>query len=286
MNSTNFLDNFVNKKLICSTCYANCSSGFSDLIKKNPLPFNNLRSSFKDCFCRDMLNVILGNSTVCGKQYVTSTDNCIKNLEGYPIPDVELHYESCTLTPIPDEFFVHYRIKLATNESLTEPYMPEEQKKNFDYRPFLFLFIFALLLAVLVRWKFNAVLMRPPPNINPTIPSNVVIPLNERSLYYYQEEFGDEQLPKYTKDASDFDYQPFNENISLQPLHSSSNTTTTIPPLPTFEESQFSTQRNVERGEISIETQQNVDSEITERNETSVSIPLTSYEQIANSDQP
>ncbi|KAJ3212067.1 hypothetical protein HK099_007808 [Clydaea vesicula] len=181
---------------------------------------------------------------------------------------------------------VHCKLNLEGQRKLTSNKTPEVAivENNLDPRPFIipFLFTFFVLAIVKKKWSEDTTTEQ---NFNTTaVPSNNAIPLNERSLYYYQEEFGDEQLPKYTKDASDFNYEPSREDISLQVLNSDTTTnTTTVAGPPTFEESQVSTGQNIEQGETLNEIQQSGNTESIENAETTISIPTTTNEQTVNS---
>ncbi|KAJ3212449.1 hypothetical protein HK099_007724 [Clydaea vesicula] len=91
--------------------------------------------------------------------------------------------------------------------------------------PFIIIAIFSLLAVFIIR-KFVKDKKRTNQVFDTSLPSNAAISLNERSLYYYQEEFGNEQLPKY---GGDLEFQPSSENIPLQILNSEFIDTTATP---------------------------------------------------------
>ncbi|KAJ3393785.1 hypothetical protein HDU92_007530 [Lobulomyces angularis] len=198
---------------------------------------------------------------MCNTYPASSVEICKTTYYGFPSPEWFILHDLCDLNPIPDEVFLKYRAKLLSNKIYFDsfpssdppdsPAYTEKIKPPLDY---IVLFILAIFLAVFITRKVVENRKRTNQVSNPSLPSNVVIPLNERSLYYYQEEFGDEQLPKY---CNDLEFQPSNENIPLQVLNSDVINTTTTAGLPTFEESQVSTGQSIDQGETLNELQQN-----------------------------
>ncbi|KAJ3212069.1 hypothetical protein HK099_007810 [Clydaea vesicula] len=242
------VDYFGGTKLKCDTCYVKCSNEFEDLIYLDPLPFNKLKMSFSNCFCKNIDELFeTYNLTMCNTYPASSVEICAKlvadDVEDYP----------------PQSFIPQ-----------------EKERKDLGSVPYVVLTIFSLLAAFLIMLKLEKNRKRTNQVFNPSLPSDVVIPLNERSLYYYQEEFGDEQLPKY---CSDLEFQPSNEDIPLQVLNSDVINTTTTAGLPTFEESQVSTGQSIDQGETLNELQQNENiGNVTA--DSIILVPLSSNEQL------
>ncbi|KAJ3393783.1 hypothetical protein HDU92_007528 [Lobulomyces angularis] len=275
------VDYFGGTKLKCDTCYVKCSNEFEDLIYLDPLPFNKLKMSFSNCFCKNIDELFeTYNLTMCNTYPASSVEICKTSYHGFTSPGDGISSRVCKLNRIPEEFFSQYRAKLVADD--VEDYPPqsfipqEKERKDLGSVPYVVLTIFSLLAAFLIMLKLEKNRKRTNQVFNPSLPSDVVIPLNERSLYYYQEEFGDEQLPKY---CSDLEFQPSNEDIPLQVLNSDVINTTTTAGLPTFEESQVSTGQSIDQGETLNELPQNENiGNVTA--DSIILVPLSSNEQL------
>ncbi|KAJ3377932.1 hypothetical protein HDU92_007802 [Lobulomyces angularis] len=203
---------FGDDKLICSTCYVNCSTEFQQLIYSSPLPIEKLNESFSNCFCNSTTEILeTFNLTTCNSFFTSTVDGCRTTHYGFPTPASRTLFDVCNLNPIPDEFFSQYHAKLVANAIEVYPESSIPQKK-LEYGPFIIIAVFSLLAVFIIR-KFVKDKKRTNQVFDTSLPSNAAISLNERSLYYYQEEFGNEQLPKY---GGDLEFQPSSEILFFQ----------------------------------------------------------------------
>ncbi|KAJ3208686.1 hypothetical protein HK099_008672, partial [Clydaea vesicula] len=106
MNSTSnsndtLYEYFESSKLLCSSCHEKlCSNEFYTFLKIYTI--EKLSNIFLGCFCNDVSNAR------CYESYDPSTEICISNYGGLPIPDKQILPQICALNPIPPEIISLY----------------------------------------------------------------------------------------------------------------------------------------------------------------------------------
>ncbi|KAJ3393782.1 hypothetical protein HDU92_007527 [Lobulomyces angularis] len=181
------------RNVSCSSCKQRVSPCVDELEQSMTNHFSphlhaHYSDSFKSCFCetseqRRVFSKCITDYKVNVPSSSSSSCKVFHNFpSAYQLPTL------CESNPIPKEFFLDYYNQYYQKNSINTI----QTHSEFQFWPLIFLLLSLttfIMIALFIRKKCV--------EGDALEDFNTNIPLEDRNLYHYHQEFGDEQLPKY-----------------------------------------------------------------------------------------